>query len=88
MSKQAQHQALINLLNKIKPATPETEMVSVLQEIITTVGTMRYRLRDMPLITGALNLLISSAVLDHEEKEEASYEDSTALKTIVDLALE
>ena len=87
MNKQEHKDRLVALLNKITPGIPEAEMVTVLQEIITTVGTIRYRLRDMPLITGALNLLISSAVLDHEEKEEANYEGSIELKTIVDLAL-
>jgi hypothetical protein len=88
MSKAAQQQKLTDLLNKIEPGLPEAEMVSILQEIVRTVGGMNYRLRDMPLVTGALNLLVSSIALDHEEKEANDYSDDTSLKTIIDLAIE
>ena len=88
MNRENQRRILTDLLNSITPEMPEANVVTVLQEIIKTVGSMRYRLRDMPLISGALNLLISSCVLDHEEKEAGSYADSMAMKTIMDLMLE
>lgn len=55
---------------------------------MTKVAGMKYRLLDMPLVTGALNLLISSIVLDYEEKEIGNYGSSIELKTIIDLAID
>lgn len=88
MNKQELREELISLLGNIRSELPEAEMVTILQGIIRKVSSVRYRLRDMPLITGALNLLISSVVLDHEEREAGNYEGSVELKTIVDLAME
>ena len=87
MTKDEKKQALLALINKVNPDMPEAELESVLSQIISEVGKTRYRLRDIPLITGALNLLVSTIVLDYEEKEKGSYEDDTALKTLVDLSL-
>jgi hypothetical protein len=87
MTNEEKKQDLLILINKVHPDMPEAELEAILSELISKVGRIRYRLRDMPLITGALNLLISSIVLDYEEKERNTYEDDTALKTLVDLAL-
>lgn len=86
MTKDEQRNSLIAILDKINPQLPEPAVVDLLSEVIREVGAIKYGLRDMPLVTGALNLLISSVVLDYEEKETDSYADSMALKTIIDLA--
>ncbi len=87
MTKMERKQELLNILKEINPGKTKQEVVTILSRLIKEVGAMRFELDDMPLVTGALNLLVSSAVLDYEEKEETDYEWNTALKTIVDMAL-
>ncbi len=87
MTKTERKQQLLAILKEIGPGKTQQEVVAILSRLITEVGSMRFVLDDMPLVTGALNLLVSSVVLDYGEKEEADYEWNTALKTIVDMEL-
>lgn len=87
MTKMERRQQLLEILQETGRAKTEAEVVEILSRLIREVGAMRFVLDDMPLVTGALNLLVSSVVLDYGEKEEADYEHNTALKTIVDMEM-
>lgn len=87
MTKPELKQHLLQLIEKINPDVPEAEAQTIVSQLIGETSKIKYRLNDMTLITGALNLLVSTIVLDYEEKEMNDYTHDTALKTLVDLSL-